>query len=141
MNTHFYTRHLATILHFKKFKKIALSIAPLLQHAYWFLHWMRCAIFQINANLLVIYNTLIFLHKRICNPPSVDKNLALSIAKVILSSSQTFFQTSTFYYLFTFLTCWLFLTILQLNTDFLNNQLKTIFTQNTLHPSFISKTK
>ena len=54
----FYTKHLTLLLHFEK--KLVLSIEDIftnidfLPNFYLFSQWIRCAIFQINTNLLII---------------------------------------------------------------------------------------
>ena len=61
---YFYTKDLASLLHFKK--KIALSAAQFfrnirfLPHSHQFLQWMTYVIFPVNADLLVIYQNNIF---------------------------------------------------------------------------------
>ena len=56
LKEYFYTRHPTRVLHLRK---ILLSIADvsrnihILRQFYWFSLWVRCAIFQINTNLLI----------------------------------------------------------------------------------------
>ena len=65
-----------------------------LPHFYQFLQWLRCAIFQININLLVIQQNInIFTQETLYTSFNLKKKLALSI--------ETFFETSIFYHIFT----------------------------------------
>ena len=62
LTTYFYTRHLTPLIHLKK--TVVLSITEsvenihLLTHLYYFSKWVRCSIFQINTDLLVIYQNI-----------------------------------------------------------------------------------
>ena len=95
---YFYTRHLTQLLHFQE--KFAFSIADafriiyFLLHFYQFLRGMRCDIFHVNTNLLIIQrNVNIFAQETIYPSIVLEKNWS--------SPSQTFFDTSTFYHFFT----------------------------------------
>ena len=72
-------------------KKIVVSIAVVFEKIdflpdfYLFSQWIRCAIFQINTNLLKCTNTDIFLHKILYNPPSFGRfspNTSLLFSKI-----------------------------------------------------------
>ena len=64
LSKYFYTSHLTLLLHSNK--KFALSMAKVfwkidfLPYFYLFSQWMRCAIFQINSDLLKTYEHNIF---------------------------------------------------------------------------------
>ena len=73
-----FAKHLTLLFHSSK--KVVLSIAEgfrkidFLPHFYLILERMRYAIFQINTDLVKVYEyILIFLHKRLYNLPSFEK--------------------------------------------------------------------
>ena len=81
-------------------KGFALSVAEyfrnfqFLQHFYYFTQWMRCAIFQINTNLLITERNInIFTQETLYSSFISKKNWR--------SPSGTFFEISTFYLIFT----------------------------------------
>ena len=94
----FYTKHLILLLHSNK--KFVLSIAQVfknthfLPHVNYFSQWMRCAIFQIKTNLLVIYQDINIFTKETLYPSIIWK-------KNWRSRLLAFFETSTFYHIFT----------------------------------------
>ena len=88
---------------------------------------MRSAIVQINTDLIIYQNINNFTQVTLYSFFISKKNWH--------SLLQTFFKTSFFSYLTVNEVC-----DNSKNTDFLINQLKNIFTQDTLHTSFILKT-
>ena len=98
LQTYFYARYLTVLLHCNK--SFVLSIAQrninFLAHTNYFSQWMRCAIFQINTDLLVIYQNInIFTQE--------TSYLSIIWKKIWRFPAKTFFETSTFYNLFTIL--------------------------------------
>ena len=72
-----FTQTLYTLLHFKK--EFTISILEVftnikcLPHLYQFSQWMRCAIFQINTNLLVIQQNINIFAKETLYPSFISK--------------------------------------------------------------------
>ena len=77
LQKYFYTKHLTLLFHSNK--KVVLSIAEgfrtidFLPHFYLTLKMMRCAIFQINTDLVKGYEHINMLHKRLYNLPSFGR--------------------------------------------------------------------
>ena len=92
----FYTRYLTLFLH--AIKKFALSIAESFRNIhfspnfYQFSQWMRCGILQINLQVIQ-QNINIFAQQTLCSS-FISKNNWCSL-------SQTFFEESIFYHIFT----------------------------------------
>ena len=101
LTKYFYIRHLTPLLNFKK--KLTFSVTEsfrnihFLPHINKFSQWIRCTIFQINTDLLVIFQKFnIFTHETLYLSIILKKE-----KKKWPSPSPTFFQTSTFYNIFT----------------------------------------
>ena len=91
----FYTRHPTPLLHFKQ--KFAPSVVETIRNNNFLPHFYQLArwtIFQINTNILVIYHNINIFIQETLYPPVISKNSWCS-------PSQTFFETSTFYHIFT----------------------------------------
>ena len=91
-----------------------------LPHVNQFSQWMRCAIFQIKTNLLVIYQDINIFTKETLYPSIIWK-------KNWRSRLLAFFETSTFYHIFTVRFVTVRFVIFQINTNFLINQLQKYF--------------
>ena len=78
---------------------------------------MRCAIFHRNTNLLIIWRNVNIFTQVTLHPSIIS-------GKKWRSPLQTFFETSTFYHLFTIFKRFV---IFEVNADFLINQLTKYF--------------
>ena len=94
---------------------------------------MSYVIFQINTDLLVIYQLSTFLHKGLYIYIYIEKILVLFFANV--------FRKIHIIPHFHYFQQWVRFAIFQINTKFVKNQLKSIFTQDNLHLSLISTKK
>ena len=100
LKEYFYTRYPTRVLHLRK---ILLSIADvsrnihILRQFYWFSLWVRCAIFQINTNLLISeQNINIFTQETLF--------LFFILEKWLRFLSESYFEKFIFYHIFTILT-------------------------------------
>ena len=94
---------------------------------------MSYVIFQINTDLLVIYQVSTFLHKGLYIYIYFEKILVLFIANV--------FRKIHFIPHFHYFQQLVRFVIFQINTKFVKNQLKSIFTQDNLHLSLVLRKK
>ena len=102
-----------------------------MQQSYWISWWMRCAMFQVNAYLLVIYQNInIFTQEALYSP---------FISEKIVAFNRKLFSKYPFFTTFSLFQLWFRFLIFEISTDLLINQLKNIIAQGTIHPSFILK--
>ena len=132
-----FTQDTYTLTSFQK--KFALSIAQvfrkihILPHVYQFSQWMRCAVFQINTDLLVIYQHINIFTYEALYPSFTPK-------KIWYPPLRKFVEISTFIAHTYQFSLWMRCAIFQINTDHLViYQNINISTQETLYPSVIPK--
>ena len=102
----------------------------LLPHLYQFSQQMKCAIFRINTNLLIIQQNInIFTQETLFHSFISNKNLRSPLQNFLEISIEINFQ---------YFRLWMRCAIFQINTNLLIIQRNVnIFTQQTLYPSFI----
>ena len=121
LQKYFYTGHLTLLL--PSNKKYVLYITQVFRKIHFlppanqFSAQVRCAVFQIKTNLLVIYQIINIFTQETLYPSFISK-------KNLRSPLETIFETSTFYHIFYYFKQRVRIVIFQINADFLINHLK-----------------